>query len=277
MMPADQPRRQLTLAAMLVVLLVVIAFAAPWLAPYEPQAQPDPVGMRSLPPSADHPMGTDANSRDVFSRVIFGARVSLSVASLSVLIALTLGTAYGALAAFAGRRMETVLLRFLDMLLAMPRLLVLLAVTAFWGALPIPALALLLGVTGWYDIARLVHGETRALTTRDFIAAARATGMSTTRVFVRHMLPHLVPLLTVAASLGIAATIALEAGLSYLGLGVQEPTPSWGSIMREGIGVVDTQWWLTVFPGLATVVAVLACNALGEGLRDLSTRRQVDA
>jgi len=270
-------RRRLAFPALFVGTLILIALAAPLIAPYEPNEMLETIELRSKSPSSAHPFGTDSNSRDVLTRVIYGARVSLTVASLSVAIALTFGTLFGALAAFAGGRLESLMMRILDVLLSLPRLLVLLAITAFWGKLPIPALALLLGVTGWYDVARLVHGETQQLLGRDFIAAARASGVRRSRVFARHMLPHLVPVLAVMASLGVAATIALEAGLSYLNLGVQDPTPSWGSIMREGMGLVDSQWWLTIFPGIATVLAVLACNAFAEALRDVSPRNQVDA
>lgn len=256
------------LPAAFIALLVFVSLAAPWIAPFSPSEHLETITMKSLPPSLAHPFGTDSNSRDVLSRVIFGSRVSLLVSSLSVLISLTLGTAYGAVAAFARPLGESFLMRTLDVLLSIPRLLVLLAVTAFWSDLTVLSLALLLGVTGWYDIARLVHGETTTLYNRDFVVAARALGAGGVRIFLKQLLPHLVPLLTVGATLGIAATISLEAGLSYLGLGIQEPNVSWGTIMREGIGVMDTQWWLTIFPGIATVVTVIACNALGDALRE---------
>lgn len=271
------PRRSVLLPALLIGVLVFVALAAPWLAPYAPTDQLETITMKSLSPSFSHPFGTDSNSRDVLSRVIYGARVSLAVSSLSVLVALTLGVAFGAMAAFGRPALEGVMMRALDVLLAMPRLLILLALTAFWSQLSIVSLALLLGATGWYDLARLVHGETRTLLTRDFVLAAQAGGTGRLRLFIKHLLPHLVPLLAVSATLGIAATISLEAGLSYLGLGIQEPNISWGTIMRDGIGVMDTQWWLTIFPGLATMIAVIACNALGEALRERSARRQLHA
>ena len=268
--------RKLRFPLLFIGVLVVVALAAPWLAPYPPETQLETITMKSLAPSLAHPFGTDANSRDVLSRVIYGSRVSLAIAALSALAALSIGIAFGALAALGNRFVESLMMRALDVLLALPRLLILLAVTAFWDRLSLVALALLLGATGWYDIARLVHGETRTLSSRDFIVAAAASGVGTVRIFLRHMLPHLVPLLAVSASLGVASSISLEAGLSYLGLGVQGQV-SWGTIMNDGLGVVDTQWWLTIFPGLAALVAVIACNALGEALRDRFARRQLDA
>ncbi len=274
---APESRRIPVVALVCVALLVTIALTAPLISPYAHTEQLETITMKNLPPSFDHPFGTDSNSRDVLSRVLYGSRVSLLISALSVLIALTVGTAFGALAAFAKPWIESFMMRVLDVLLAIPRLLILLAVTALWSHLSITSLALLLGITGWYDIARMVHGETRTLRSRDFVTAARATGAGGIRIFTKHVFPHLVPVLAVSATLGIAATISLEAGLSYLGLGVQEPNVSWGTIMRDGIGVMDTHWWLTVFPGIATVITALACNAVGEALRERYTQKQVES
>ena len=153
----------------------------------------------------------------------------------------------------------------------------LLAITALWDRLELVSLILLIGCTGWYDVARIVRGEIRALLGRDFIVAAEASGVGRSRVFWRHLLPHLLPVLAVTATLGVANTIALEAGLSYLGLGVQPPQASWGTIMSDGAAVIDSHWWLTVFPGLAVIMAILACNALGDALRDAFAPEQVPA
>ena len=215
-----------------------------------------------------HPFGTDAASRDVLSRVLAGGRVSLSLAILSVSLSLVLGTLYGAMSTLAGGIVDTAMRRLLDVALSIPRLLVLLAVGALWGALSFPALVLLIGVTGWFDTARLVTDELRALSAQEFTVAARAMGVRRSRLLWRHLLPHLLPTLVINASFGVAGTIALEAGLSYLGLGIQPPRASWGTILRDGSGVVQSEWWLSLFPGLATVLAVLACNALGDALRE---------
>jgi peptide/nickel transport system permease protein len=260
----------------LVALLALVAIAAPLLAPYPPELSLHLVELKDRPPSLAFPFGTDPDSRDVLSRVIYGARISLSVATAAVLVMLVLGTAYGAVAALAGGVVDRIMMRVLDVALALPRLLLLLAITAlsreglsFWG------LVLVIGATGWYDIARLVRGELHGLLERDFVLAAAATGVRRRRLFVHHLLPHLLPLLAVTATLGVAQTIALETGLGFLGLGIDGP--SWGAILNDGLGRVDTQWWLTLFPALATAIAVLACNALGDALRDLFAPEQVPA
>lgn len=265
--PIFAPRILVPFAA--IVALACIAVLAPLLAPYAYDAQLDIVALKSSAPSAQHWFGTDTISRDVFSRVLFGARVSLLVAAASVSLALIVGTTFGAVAALAGGFWDAVLMRTLDVFLSIPRLLLLLAVSAFWSPMPLVPLVVLIGLTGWFDIARLVRGEVHTLLSRDFVLAARACGVRRPRLLLRHIMPHLISTLTVSATLGVAYTIALEAGLSYLGLGVQEPHASWGSIMRMGAAFVDTQWWMTFFPGLATIIAVLACNALGDALRDL--------
>ncbi|MBL0169130.1 MAG: ABC transporter permease [Gemmatimonadaceae bacterium] len=260
-----------------VLMLVAIAVCAPLIAPLPPGIPANYDALKYWPPSGAHPFGTDGFGRDVLSRVIHGSRISLTLAFAAVSLALVLGTCYGAVAGLLGGAVDRWLMRLLDVALSIPRLLMLLAVTAFWGALPLPALIVLLGTTGWFDVARLVRGEVQALVQRDFILAAHASGVPRLRVLGRHVLPHLVPLLVVSATLNVASTIALEAGLSYLGLGVPPGTPSWGNIINEGAGVIGSQWWLTLFPGLAIVTAVLACHALGDALRDLFAMDQVPA
>jgi peptide/nickel transport system permease protein len=260
-----------------VVLLVAIAALAPALAPFSSDIPANYDTLQHLAPSRAHPFGTDGLGRDVLSRILFGSQISLSLAFASVSLSLLLGTSYGAIAGLLGGATDRWLMRGLDVALSIPRLLLLLAVTAFWENLPLRALIILLGTTGWFDIARLVRGEVQQLKQRDFVVAAQATGVRGVRVLRLHILPHLIPLLIVNATLSVAGTIALEAGLSYLGLGVQPPTPSWGNIMAEGSGAMASQWWLTVFPGMATVIAVLACHALGDALRDRFAMDQVPA
>ena len=261
----------------LLTILVMVALVAPWIAPHSPDVQRNYDILANQAPSATYPFGTDPYGRDVLSRVLYGARVSLSLAFAAVALALLLGTTYGATAGLLGGAVDRWLMRALDVALSLPRLLLLLAITAFWPHVSLVALIVLLGTTGWFDVARLVRGEVQALAERDFLVAARATGVPRRRVLWRHVLPHLVPLLVVSASLNVASTIALEAGLSYLGLGVQDPTPSWGTILRDGSGVLDSHWWLTLFPGLATILAIMACHALGDALRDLFAMDQVPA
>lgn len=260
--------RRLSPPFVLIALLVLVVVAGPLLSPYAPNAQLDIIGLRSQAPSLAHPFGTDAASRDVLSRVLDGGRVSLALAILSVGLSLVVGTLYGAVSTLVGGVVDTTLRRLLDVALSIPRLLVLLAVGALWGALSFPALVLLIGLTGWFDTARLVTDELHALNGREFTVAARAMGVRGPRLLWRHLLPHVLPTLVINASFGVAGTIALEAGLSYLGLGIQAPQASWGTILRDGAGVVQSEWWLSLFPGLATVFAVLACNALGDALRE---------
>ena len=267
--------RRLSPAFVLIALLVLVVAAGPLLSPYAPNAQLDIIALRSQAPSLAHPFGTDAVSRDVLSRVLDGGRVSLALAILSVALSLVVGTLYGALSTLAGGLVDTAMRRLLEVALSIPRLLVLLAVGALWGTLSFPALVLLIGFTGWFDTARLVTDELRGLSVREFTVAARAIGVRGPRLLWRHLLPHLLPTLVINASFSVAGTIALEAGLSYLGLGIQPPQASWGTILRDGAGVVQSEWWLSLFPGLATVLAVLACNALGDALRERFAREHV--
>lgn len=258
------------------VLMFVAALTllAPLVAPYDPARQIDIVAAAGLEPSAAHPFGTDQFSRDVLSRVLFGGRVSLSVALLSVSVALTVGTAYGAAAGWAGGRIDGAMMRLVDAALAIPRILMLIVVFSLWRGAGVGALVLVLGLTGWFGMARVVRGEVRALRTRDFVTAATALGAPGARVLVRHVLPNVASQIAVAATLAVGNVIVLEAGLSYLGIGVQPPQPSWGSIIFEGREVFRSLWWISAFPGLAIVGTVMALNAAGDGLRDALDPRQ---
>jgi peptide/nickel transport system permease protein len=253
---------------LLLACLAGVAVAAPLLTPYAPNASLDLLALRSQAPSLSHPFGTDSYARDVLSRVLHGARVSLAVSLLSVLLGLAVGTLYGAMTAFAGGGWSTALKRLLEVCLSVPRLLVLLAVGALVGPMSVPALVVLIGLTGWFTTARQVADELEALRGREFTQAARATGVRTMRLVAVHLLPHLLPLLVINGTFAVANTIGLESGLSFLGLGIRPPTASWGTILRDGAGVVETEWWLTVFPGVATLLAVLSCNVAGDALRE---------
>lgn len=268
--------RTAQLALLAIVALVLIAALAPWLAPYSPVAQPDIVALRNLPPSASHLFGTDFASRDVLSRVLYGARVSLAVALLAVAVSITLGTAYGAVSGYAGGRTDAVMMRLIDAALSVPRLLLLIAILALWGGVGVPALVLLLGLTGWFGVSRLVRAQVLAIRDTDMVEAARALGASDGAILRRHVLPGVVSPVIVAATLGIANVILLEAGLSYLGIGVRPPTPSWGNIIQDGADAIASLWWVSLFPGLAIVVTVMAFNTLGDRLRDALDPQQVD-
>ena len=255
--------------------LGIAAAAAPLLAHQDPAAQPDIVHAKYLPPSTAHLFGTDAYSRDVYSRVLYGARVSLGVALASVALAMTLGTLVGALAGISGGWLDVLLMRLVDALLAVPRLLLVLSLVATVGTLSPVGLVLLLGATGWPTMSRIVRGEVRAVREREYVLAARATGVPEWRVLLRHILPAVLPPVLVAGTLALATVIPLEAGLSFLGLGIQPPRASWGNIILEGADRPAETWWLLFFPGVAIFATVLAANALGERLRDAVDPRQL--
>ena len=265
-----------TRIALVVLLLVALgAILAPLLAPYDPIAQLDIEHLNSQPPSAAHPFGTDPYSRDVLSRLIYGSRVSLAVGLGSVALAMSFGIAVGMLAGYLGGAVDAVLMRLVDAAISVPRLLVLIMVAALWGRMGIVPLTLLMAGTGWFTVSRLVRAETLALRDREFILAARALGVPTPRLLVRHVLPNVIAPALVAAALSIANVILLEAALSYLGIGIRAPAASWGSIIEDGAQRVAELWWLTLFPGLAILVTVFACNALGDALRDAFDPRQL--
>lgn len=250
--------------AAVLLLLALVALAAPWLAPFDPAAQPDPIALALRAPSAAHWFGTDPYSRDVFSRVLFGARTSLGIAAIAVTVALTIGTVVGATAALLEGWVDALLMRATDAALALPRLLLLLLIVAGTGPLSPVALALILGATGWMSSARLVRQETRRLRHTEHLRAAEAVGVPPMRLWRRHILPGLAPTLGVAAAIAFATALPLEAALSFLGLGVRPPIASWGNIILEAEGRIRSAWWLVVFPTLAIVLATLAANLVAE-------------
>jgi len=249
------------------VVLYLVALLAPLIAPYDPIAQQDIVRTGFLPPSLEHPLGTDRFGRDVLSRIIYGARVSLSIAFVAVAIAITIGTILGAVAGYMGGRVDAAIMRFTDMVLAFPRLVLLIMIIALFS----PSIFLIitvLGLTQWPSTARIVRGEVLSLREREFVMAARALGFGRWRIILRHLVPNVLAPVIVAATLGIGNTIVLEAGLSFLGLGVAPPTPTWGNMVADGRETLLSAWWVATFPGLTIVVTVLAFNLLGDGLRD---------
>lgn len=262
-------------ALCLLIGLALIACFAPWLAPYDPITQLDVIALKNQAPSAAHPFGTDPFGRDVLSRMIYGTRVSLSIAILAMLLSTFIGTAYGLTAALGGRVTDAVLMRGVDALLAIPRILLLLGVMALWGTLSVSALIMVIGLSGWFGAARLVRTQVLGLRQRDFVAAARGLGARTTSIAVRHILPHVASPVLVAATFGVAAALVIEAGLSFLGFGVAAPQPSWGSILYDGRHLYATAWWLSAIPGLALVVTVLAVNVVADRLRDIASGRHL--
>lgn len=266
--------RHAGVATGVLALIVAVALLAPLISPYDPIAQPDIIGLKNAAPSLSHPFGTDSFSRDILSRCIYGARISLSVAGLATAIAITLGTLYGAVAGFVGGVADSVMMRIVDAALAIPRVLLLIAILALWNGLPLWLLVVVLGATGWFGLSRMVRAQVLALRELDFVTAARALGASGPRILLRHILPNVLPTIIVAATLGIGHVIILEAGLSYLGLGVQPPSASWGSIIQDGADQIGTAWWISLFPGLLIVTTAIACNALGDALRSAFDPRE---
>jgi len=261
-------RNRMAMAGLVVMLLLyVVALVTPLIAPYDPTAQGDIVLTRYRPPSFEHPMGTDKFGRDIFSRVLYGARISLTIGFIAVGLSVTLGTAVGALAGYFGKWVDAVLMRFTDMMLSFPRLVLLIVVIALFEP-SIWLVVIVLGLTGWMSVARIVRGEVLSLREREFIQAARVLGMNDGRIIVRHIIPNILAPVIVYTTLGIGNTILVEASLSFLGLGVQPPTPSWGNMISDGRDSLITAWWIATFPGLAIVATVTAFNLLGDGLRD---------
>lgn len=260
------------LGAILLALLGMLALAGPWLLP-DPAAIPDMM-RGAAPPSTAHPLGTDLLGRDVLSRLASGGRVSLAVGALAVLFASALGGTVGLVAGYKGGVVDTILMRIVDAALAIPRLFILLLLVLVWDRIPLPALIVVIGVTGWFGTARLVRGEVLRLRHQPFVLAAEALGASPGRIIRRHVVPNVTGPVLVAATLGLGDVILLEAGLSFLGLGVQPPTPSWGGMILEARPILTTAPWVALFPGIAITLTVLAANLIAEALQAALDPRQ---
>ncbi len=251
--------------AMALLALCLMALLLPSVLP-DPAAMPDVLG-GATPPSAGHWLGTDHLNRDLLSRVVHGARISLAVAGLAVLLSATVGALVGVLAGWAGGWVDAVLMRVVDAALAIPRLFILLLLLVVWERIPLGALIIALGTTGWFATSRLVRAEVLRLREEDFVRAARGLGAGGWRTIFRHLLPNAAGPLLVAATLAVGDVILLEAGLSFLGLGVQPPTPSWGGMVLEARPLIVSAPWTALVPGAAILATVLAVNLLGEALQ----------
>ena len=265
-------RRRTALFGLIVVTLVIAtALAAPWLSPFDPAGQD--IGHRLKPPGwrdasgALHPIGTDHLGRDLLARVIFGAQPALLVASAAVLISGVLGMITGLLGGYFGGRVDDVLMRLADVQLAFPFILLAIAVIGVLGP-SLPTIIVVIGVSSWVVYARVVRAAVLTLREREFVQAALALGAGDGRVLLRHILPNAFASWLVVATLDMARVIVLESALSFLGLGVQPPTPTWGGMLADGRVYMTTAWWLATFPGLAILVTVLGISLFGDGLRD---------
>jgi len=245
--------------------LTVLALTAPYVAPADPLR--GSLGNSLRPPSPAFWLGTDVQGRDILSRVLFGARLSLAVGLVSQSVASTLGIGLGLLAGYYGRWVDALLMRLADVTLAFPSLLLLIAIAAA-VAPSLPMVFVVIGIVGWAGMARLVRGQVLALRGLEYVQAARALGASDKRILVRHLLPGVLAPVIVAATLGIGGAIMAEAALSFIGLGAQPPTPSWGAMVAEGRDLLRVAPWVSLVPGVAIGLTVLGVNLLGDGLRD---------
>lgn len=266
-----QTQPLLVTGLLLVGLMALVAIIAPWAAPYDPTTID--LDAILMPPSYSHWLGTDSLGRDLLSRMMCGAQISLLVGFVAVGIAASIGVFLGAVAGYYGGRVDALVMRFVDVMLAFPSFFLILAVIAFlepsiWNIMAV------IGLTSWMGVTRLVRADILRLKELDYIASARLQGASDARLILRHLLPNALSPVLVTVTLGIASAILVESGLSFLGIGVQPPTPSWGNILTEGKANIELAWWLSLFPGLAILITVLGYNLLGEGLRDWLDPRQ---
>ncbi len=252
--------------------LVFVAVLAPLIAPYDPLAID--VNHVLEPPSLAHPCGTDLLGRDVLSRLIYGARISLEVGVLAVGISLAIGVVLGAVAGYFGGWVDGLISRLIDIMLCFPTIFLILAVIAYLEP-SIVNIMIVIGLTSWMGVARLVRAEFLSLKEREFVLAEKALGASHGRIIFHHILPNALPPILVSATLGVGMAILVESALSFLGLGVQPPTPSWGNMLTEGKETLEIAWWLSVFPGLAILITVLGFNLLGEAIQEITDPRRL--
>ncbi len=249
----------------IILLFFTLALCAEWVAPYPPDA----IDVNNIlaSPNLSHPFGTDDLGRDVFSRVIHGASVSLSVGFIAVSISTGIGVLLGVLSGYYGGTLDNIIMRLVDLMLCIPTFFLLLSVITFIGP-GLTNIMIIIGLTGWMGVTRLVRAEVLSLKKREFILSAMAIGSKDYRIIFSHLLPNTMAPVIVAAVLGVGDAILTESGLSFLGLGVQPPHPSWGNILTQGKDNIDFAWWLSLFPGLAILLTVLSYNLVGENIRD---------
>ncbi len=265
--------RMAVISLALVVTLAVVSALVPWLSPYDPD-KPQ-LNSQLRPPSARHLLGTDDLGRDLLTRILFGGRISLSIGVLAMLLAVVIGTSVGAVAGYYGRWADNLLMRLTDLMLSIPGLFLLILMTLLLRNFPIPlfrggvlAIVLAIALLSWMTVARLVRAAFLSLKEGVFVEAARAVGASNARIIVRHILPSAASPIIVAATLRVASSIITESGLSYLGFGVQLPTPTWGNMLRNAQDQMIVAPWTAIFPGVFIFLTVIAINYVGDGLRD---------
>jgi peptide/nickel transport system permease protein len=264
-------RRWPLIPFVIVTAVICAALFAPYIAPHDPQ-RINP-GYRLMPPpwveggKMEFLLGTDSTGRDLLSRIIYGARVSLIVAVLGIGISATVGTLIGLMSGYFGGLVDMVIMRIVDIMMSLP---VLFLALAFAAVIPsgLYIVVMIIAIFGWVGYARIIRGEVLSIKERDFIALARVAQASPARILIRHILPNLVNILTVMMTLEIGGIIMFEAAFSFIGFGVQPPTPSWGNMLSEGQNYLTTAWWIATFPGLALMAMIFSCNFIGDWLRD---------
>ena len=259
------------LGGILVLFVFILSIFAPLVAPYDPST----IDIKNIlvGPNLTHPLGTDDLGRDVLSRMLWGGRISLEVGFVAVGIATIIGIILGSVAGYYSGWIDSMIMRSVDIMLSIPTIFLVLAVIAILEP-SIINIMIVIGLTSWMEPARLIRAEFISLKEREFVIAARAIGANDSRIIIKHVLPNGISPILVSATMGVGGAILIESALSFLGLGVQPPTPSWGSLLSSGKDNIEIAWWLSAFPGLAILVTVLGYNLLGEGIRDALDPRQ---
>ncbi|AIH04182.1 ABC transporter permease [Thermodesulfobacterium commune] len=255
-----------TASLIIILFLAVLAVFAPYIAPYDPLE----INVDNIlqPPSLDHPLGTDLLGRDVLSRMIYASRISLEVSLVAVGLSLMIGVVLGAIAGYFGGWVDLIICRFIDIMLCFPTIFLVLAMVAYLEP-SIVTIMVVIGATSWMGLARLVRAEILSLKERDFVLIAKTYGASSLRILFKHLIPNALPPILVSASLGLGQAILIESALSFLGIGVQPPIPSWGNMLIDGKETLEVAWWLSFYPGMAILITVLAFTILGETLQEI--------
>lgn len=260
-------KHRLATASLIIILfLAILAVFAPYIAPYDPLE----INVDNIlqPPSLAHPLGTDLLGRDVLSRMIYASRISLEVSLVAVGLSLMIGVVLGAIAGYFGGWVDLIICRFIDIMLCFPTIFLVLAMVAYLEP-SIVTIMVVIGATSWMGLARLVRAEILSLKERDFVLIAKTYGASSLRILFKHLIPNALPPILVSASLGLGQAILIESALSFLGIGVQPPTPSWGNMLIDGKETLEVAWWLSFYPGMAILITVLAFTILGETLQEI--------
>jgi peptide/nickel transport system permease protein len=265
--------RPAVVAVVVLASLALLSAAAPIVSPYDPTKVT--LSLINEPPSLAHPFGTDALGRDLATRILYGGRVSLMVGLLAIAVAVTIGVLVGTLAGFYGGKIDGILMRFVDMMYSYPRIFLLILVGVFFRGMSLPVIVSVLGLLSWMTTSRQMRAQFLSLKQREFVEAARCIGVRDRRIIVRHILPNALAPIIIAATLGVAGAIIAESTLSFLGLGIQPPTPSWGNMLKDAPTDMNIAPWVAIFPGLFIFLAVVSINFIGDGLRDALDPRHV--